>query len=135
MYIVASDKQESSATTMGVDITKYCLTRDPLATRRYNVLLCMVYTIAHTAVGDPWAKWMTTTKQVTHTFHAWRYTPIYRPSLHNIHKFSFLHFIIIIMLECSIAPFRNIQLHVLLFSFLRQLGPRGLHIFKIMYRA
>ena len=61
---------------------------EPLATRRRNMRLCMMYKIAHTAVGDPWAEWLTTTKQVTRGFHAWKYIPIY--SQHNIYKFSFL---------------------------------------------
>ena len=61
---------------------------EPLATRRRNMRLCMMYKIAHTAVGDPWAEWLTTTKRVTRGFHAWKYIPIY--SQHNIYKFSFL---------------------------------------------
>ena len=39
--------------------------------------LCMMYKIAHTVVGDPWAEWLTTTKRVTRGFHAWKYIPIY----------------------------------------------------------
>ena len=61
---------------------------EPLATRRRNMRLCMMYKIAHTVVGDPWTEWMTTSKRVTRGFHAWKYIPIY--SHHNIYKFSFL---------------------------------------------
>ena len=61
---------------------------EPLATRRRNMRLCMMYKIAHTAVGDPWAEWLTTSKRVTRGFHDWKYIPIY--SQHNIYKFSFL---------------------------------------------
>ena len=59
---------------------------EPLATRRRNMRLCMMYKIVHTVVGDPWT--LTTTKRVTRGFHAWKYIPIY--SQHNIYKFSFL---------------------------------------------
>ena len=58
---------------------------EPLATRRRNMRLCMMYKIAHTVVGDPWAEWLATTKRVTRGFHAWKYIPIY--SQHNIYKF------------------------------------------------
>ena len=61
---------------------------EPLATRRRNMRLCMMYKIAHTVVGDPWTEWLTTSKRVTRGFHAWKYIPIY--SHHNIYKFSFL---------------------------------------------
>ena len=61
---------------------------EPLATRRRNMRLCMMYKIAHTVVGGPWAEWLTTTKLVTHGFHAWKYIPIF--SQHNTYKFSFL---------------------------------------------
>ena len=53
------------------------LSWEPLATRRRNMRLCMLYTIAHTVVGDPWTEWLTTTKRVTRGFHAWKYIPIY----------------------------------------------------------
>ena len=59
---------------------------EPLATRRRNMRLCMMYKIAHTVVGDPWTEWLTTSKRVTRGFHAWKYIPIY--SHHNIYKFS-----------------------------------------------
>ena len=49
---------------------------EPLATRRRSMRLCMMYTIAHTVVGDPWTEWLTTTKRVTRGFHAWKYIPI-----------------------------------------------------------
>ena len=49
---------------------------EPLATRRRNMRLCMMYKIAHTVVGDPWTEWLTTTKRVTRGFHAWKYIPI-----------------------------------------------------------
>ena len=61
---------------------------EPLATRRRNMRLCMMYKIAHTVVGDPWTEWLTISKRVTRGFHAWKYIPIY--SHHNIYKFSFL---------------------------------------------
>ena len=61
---------------------------EPLATRRRNMRLCMMYTIAHTVVGDPWTEWLTISKRVTRGFHAWKYIPIY--SHHNMYKFSFL---------------------------------------------
>ena len=61
---------------------------EPLATRRRNMRLCMMYKIAHTVVGDPWTEWLTASKRVTRGFHAWKYIPIY--SHHNIYKFSFL---------------------------------------------
>ena len=61
---------------------------EPLATRRRNMRLCMMYKIAHTVVGDPWAEWLTTAKRLTREFHAWKYVPIY--SQHNIYKFSFI---------------------------------------------
>ena len=61
---------------------------EPLATRRRNMRLCMMYKIAHTVVGDPWTEWLTTSKRVTRGFHTWKYIPIY--SHHNIYKFSFL---------------------------------------------
>ena len=61
---------------------------EPLATRRRNMRLCMMYKIAHTVVGDPWTEWLTTSKRVTRGFRAWKYIPIY--SQHNIYKFSFL---------------------------------------------
>ena len=50
---------------------------EPLATRRRNMRLCMMYNITHTVVGDPWAEWLATTKRVTRGFHAWKYIPIY----------------------------------------------------------
>ena len=53
-----------------------------------DVTCVRLYKIAHTVVGDPWTEWLTTTKQVTRGFHAWKYIPIY--SQHNIYKFSFL---------------------------------------------
>ena len=43
---------------------------EPLAARRRNTRLCMMYKIAHTVVGDPWAEWLTTTKRVTRGFHS-----------------------------------------------------------------
>ena len=46
---------------------------EPLATRRCNMRLCMMYKISHTVVGDPWTEWLTTTKRVTRGFHAWKY--------------------------------------------------------------
>ena len=55
---------------------------EPLATRRRNMRLCMMYKIAHTVVGNPWTERLTTTKRVSRGF------PIY--SQHNIYKFSFL---------------------------------------------
>ena len=58
------------------------LSWEPLATRRRNMRLCMLYTIAHTVVGDPWTEWLTTTKRVTRGFHAWKYIPIY--SQHSV---------------------------------------------------
>ena len=61
----------------------------PLATRRRNMRrLCMMYKIAQTVVGDPWAEWLITAKRVTRGFHAWKHIPIY--SQHNTYKFSFL---------------------------------------------
>ena len=38
---------------------------EPVATRRRNMRVCIMYKIAHTVVGDPWAEWLTTTKRVT----------------------------------------------------------------------
>ena len=61
---------------------------EPLATRRRNMRLCVMYKIANTVVGDPWAEWLTTPKRVMRGFHAWKYIPIY--SQHNFYKFSFL---------------------------------------------
>ena len=70
---------------------------EPLATRRRNMRLCMMYNIAHTVAADPCAEWLTTAKRVTRGFHAWKYIPIY--SQHNTYKFSFLPRTII---DCNI---------------------------------
>ena len=61
---------------------------EPLATRRRNMRLCMMYMIAHSVVGGPWAEWLTRTKRVTRVFHAWTYIPNY--SQHYTYTFSFL---------------------------------------------
>ena len=57
---------------------------EPLAKRRRNMRLCMMYKIAHTVVGDPWAEWLTRTKRVTRGFHAWKCIPIYSQHCHML---------------------------------------------------
>ena len=48
----------------------------PLATRRANTRLCMMYRVAHTPVGDPWTPWLTFEQRTTRGSHAWKYIPI-----------------------------------------------------------
>ena len=60
----------------------------PLATRRANTRLCMVYRVAHTPVGDPWTPWLTFAQRTTRGSHAWKYIPI--STSHDAYKFSFL---------------------------------------------
>ena len=60
----------------------------PLATRRANTRLCMMYRVAHTPVGDPWTPWLTFAQRTTRGSHAWKYIPI-STSL-DAYKFSFL---------------------------------------------
>ena len=68
---------------------------EPLATRRRNMRLCMMYKIAHTVVGDPWTEWLTTTKRVTRGFHAWK-----NSTVNTTYKFSFLPRTIIYPIIC-----------------------------------
>ena len=58
----------------------------PLATRRANTRLCMMYRVAHTPVGDPWTPWQTFAQHTT--LHACKYIPI--STSHDAYKFSFL---------------------------------------------
>ena len=60
----------------------------PLATRRANTRLCMMYRVAHTPVGDPWTPWLTFAQRTTRGSHAWKYIPI--STSHDAYKFSFL---------------------------------------------
>ena len=60
----------------------------PLATRRANTRLCMMYRVAHTPVGDPWTPWLTFVQRTTRGSHAWKYIPI--STSHDAYKFSFL---------------------------------------------
>ena len=60
----------------------------PLAKRRANTRLCMMYRVAHTPVGDPWTPWLTFAQRTTRGSHAWKYIPI--STSHDAYKFSFL---------------------------------------------
>ena len=60
----------------------------PLATRRANTRLCMMYRVAHTPVGDPWTPWLTFAQRTTRGSHAWKYIPI--STSHDAYNFSFL---------------------------------------------
>ena len=60
----------------------------PLATRRANTRLCMMYRVAHTPVGDPWTPWLTFAQRTTRGSHAWKYIPI--STSHDAYKFPFL---------------------------------------------
>ena len=60
----------------------------PLATRRANTRLCMMYRVAHTPVGDPWTPWLTFAQRTTRGSHAWKYIPI--STSHDAYKLSFL---------------------------------------------
>ena len=60
----------------------------PLARRRANTCLCMMYMVAHTPVGDPWTPWLTFAQRKTWGSHAWKYIPI--STSHDAYKFSFL---------------------------------------------
>ena len=60
----------------------------PLATRRANIRLCMMYRVAHMPVGDPWTPWLTFAQRSTRGSHAWKYIPI--STSHDAYKFSFL---------------------------------------------
>ena len=60
----------------------------PLATRRANTRLCMMYRVAYTPVGDPWTPWLTFAQRTTRGSHAWKYIPI--STSHDAYKFSFL---------------------------------------------
>ena len=48
----------------------------PLATRRANTRLCMMYRVAHTPVGEPWTPWLTFAHRTTRGSHAWKYISI-----------------------------------------------------------
>ena len=60
----------------------------PLAMRRANTCLCMMYRVAHTPVGDHWTPWLTFAQRTTRGSHAWKYIPI--STSHDAYKFSFL---------------------------------------------
>ena len=60
----------------------------PLATRRANTRLCMMYRVAHTPVGDPWTPCLTFAQRTTRGSHAWKYIPI--STSHDAYKLSFL---------------------------------------------
>ena len=49
----------------------------PLAMRRANTRLCMMYRVAHTPVGDPWTPWLTFAQRTTRGSHAWKTWSIY----------------------------------------------------------
>ena len=72
----------------------------PLATRRANMRLCMMYRVAHTPVGDPWTPWLTFAQRTTlgAGSHAWKYIPM--ATSHDTYKFSFLPRTIIAWTNC-----------------------------------
>ena len=60
----------------------------PLATRRANTRLCMMYRVAHTPVGDPWTPWLTFAQRTTRGHMRGNIIPI--STSHDAYKLSFL---------------------------------------------
>ena len=61
----------------------------PRATPRANTrMMCMMYRVAHTPVGDPWTPWLTFGQRTTRGSHAWTYIPI--STSHDAYTLSFL---------------------------------------------
>ena len=88
LLMIASSTAASSHNTSSITGMLSQLEWVPLATRRANTRLYMMYRVAHTPVGDPYTPWLTFAQHTTRGSHAWKYIPI--STSYDAYKLSFL---------------------------------------------